>query len=158
MSCKVAVLLPRPNANVGSETISIHMIRLIHTADIHLDSCFAGTGMRAGFGNRRRQNLRDVLTSIVARAGDWPADALLIAGDLFEGDRISHDTTQFLSGLFESIPHVPVFIAPGNHDPFTPDSPYATMTWPENVAIFDSPQWQCHRVKGGHVDCAWLRI
>ena len=30
----------------------------------------------------------------------------------------------------------PVFIAPGNHDPFTPDSPYARMVWPENVHIF----------------------
>ena len=27
----------------------------------------------------------------------------------------------------------PVFIAPGNHDWYGSDSPYATMEWPENV-------------------------
>lgn len=32
----------------------------------------------------------------------------------------------------------PVFIAPGNHDPYTPYSPYAAENWPENVHIFRS--------------------
>ena len=36
------------------------------------------------FGNRRRQSLRDVFSAILRRAKEWPADAVLIAGDLFE--------------------------------------------------------------------------
>ncbi len=124
-------------------------MKLVHTADIHLDSCFAGAGLPAGFGNRRRQSLRDVLHSIVARAGAWPADALLIAGDLFEGDRVSRDTVAFLMAEFESIPDVKVFIAPGNHDPFEAASPYATETWPANVHIFDSPSWTAVALKDG---------
>jgi len=117
-------------------------MRLVHTADIHLDASFAGTGMPAAFGNRRRQSLRDVFRSIVSRAGEWPADALLIAGDLFEQERVTKDTVAFLIGEFWSIAHVPVFIAPGNHDPYTPDSPYACEEWPENVHVFDQPVWQ----------------
>lgn len=126
-------------------------MKFIHTADIHLDTCFAGSGMPAALGNRRRQSLRDVLHAIVRRAGEWPADALLIAGDLFEGDRVSQDTILFLQREFEAIAPVPVFIAPGNHDPYTSHSPYATETWPENVFIFESPEWTCFGAKDGQL-------
>ena len=34
----------------------------------------------------------------------------------------------------------PVLIAPGNHDPFTPRSPYQRLVWPENVHIFRHEQ------------------
>lgn len=123
-------------------------MRLIHTADVHLDASFAGSGLPARFGTRRRQSLRDVFQGIVRRAGSWPADALLIAGDLFEHDRVSLDTVAFLRNEFAGIPKVAVFIAPGNHDPFVPDSPYASETWPENVVIFDRAMWSAHAVDG----------
>lgn len=116
------------------------MIRLIHTADLHLDLCYAGAG-GAAFGVRRRQGLRDAMQRIVRRAMDWPAHALLIAGDLFEHDRVSRDTIAMLCGLFESASNVSIFIAPGNHDPYVPSSPYATEDWPSNVVIFQTPAW-----------------
>ena len=65
------------------------MIRLIHTADIHLDACFANANMPPNFGNRRRQSLRDVFSGILERARASAADAVLIAGDLFEHDRVT---------------------------------------------------------------------
>lgn len=122
-------------------------MRLIHTSDIHLDASFAAAGLPVRFGARRRQSLRDVTQAVVRRAGAWPADALLIAGDLFEHDRVSLDTLAFLRGEFKSIPHVPIFIGPGNHDPYMPDSPYATAPWPENVTIFTSPEWTAHALE-----------
>lgn len=124
-------------------------VKIVHTADVHLDLCFAGAGMPGSFGNRRRQSLRDVFHGIVRRAGEWPADALLIAGDLFESDRVTRDTIAFLKAEFASIPHVAVVIAPGNHDPFTPTSPYATETWPVNVTIFKRPEWDSVTVRDG---------
>jgi DNA repair exonuclease SbcCD nuclease subunit len=118
------------------------MIRLVHTADIHLDACFADAGMPPGFGNRRRQSLRDVFSAILEHAHAAKADALLIAGDLFEQGRVTRDTTAFLRDAFARIAPVPVFIAPGNHDPYLGGSPYATETWPRNVHIFREPRWQ----------------
>lgn len=118
------------------------MIRLVHTADVHLDRCYSGVRFPAAFGNRRRQSLRDVFLRIVARAGEWPADALLVAGDLFEHDRVSRDTIAVLRRAFDTVPHVPIFISPGNHDPFLPGSPYASQRWPENVFIFSRPEWE----------------
>jgi DNA repair exonuclease SbcCD nuclease subunit len=124
-------------------------MRLVHTADVHLDMCFARSAMASRLGNHRRQSLREVFRSIVSRAGDWPADALLVAGDLFEGDRVNRDTVAFLMSELRSIEHVPVFIAPGNHDPYTSGSPYATETWPKNVTIFRAPEWTPVSVKDG---------
>lgn len=117
------------------------LIRLVHTADIHLDTCFAGAGLPPGFGNRRRQNLRDVFHDIVKHAVREEAEALLIAGDLFEQDRVSRDTVAFLQTTFKAFPNLPVFIAPGNHDPYIGSSPYVTEEWPEHVHIFSSPEW-----------------
>lgn len=121
---------------------SIMGIRIIHTSDLHLDKCFSGTGMSSHFGNRRRQSLRDVFQSIIRRCKDWPADVLLIAGDLFEQDRITRDTVAFLVSQFSSIPNTLVFIAPGNHDPCIQESPYLTENWPENVHVYSVPMWE----------------
>ena len=81
------------------------------------------------------------MSAAVTRATDWPADALLIAGDLFDADRVSQDTVDFVRRLFESAGSLPIIIAPGNHDPYTPSSRYATTTWPTNVHIFPKPEW-----------------
>ncbi|PCJ50342.1 MAG: hypothetical protein COA73_18525 [Candidatus Hydrogenedentota bacterium] len=124
-------------------------MKFIHTADVHLDRCFSGSGMPVGFGNRRRQSLRDVFQGIIRRAGEWPADALIIAGDLFDSDRVSRDTVAFLMTEFKSILHVPIFITPGNHDPMVPDSPYALESWPGNVTIFGKPEWESVKLASG---------
>ncbi len=125
-------------------TIDAVVIRIVHTADIHLDACFAGERLPAAFGNRRRQSLRDVTHAILRRASEWPADVVLLAGDVFEHDRVSTDTLAFLKSTFAEIAPILVFIAPGNHDPLVPGSGYLTESWPENVVIFDSPEWQAH--------------
>ena len=126
-------------------------MRIIHTSDVHLDACFSASGMPASFGNRRRQSLRDGFHAIIERAGAWPANAVLIAGDLFEHDRVSRDTVQFLISEFKSIPSIPVFIAPGNHDPYLPSSPYATENWPQNVFIFTKPEWAGFAIGDGEM-------
>ncbi len=117
-------------------------MKLIHTADIHLDTSFVAPEMPPDYGNRRRQSLRDTFLNIIKEAREWPADAVLIAGDLFEQERFTRDTIAFLKQAFESIPSIPVFITPGNHDPYTPTSPYHIETWPDNVKIFSRPSWE----------------
>lgn len=124
-------------------------MKLVHTSDVHLDMCFSAYRMPAEFGNRRRQRLKDVFRTIVSRAGDWPADALLIAGDLFDLDRLSRDTIGLMLQEFRSIPHVPIFISPGTADPYVPHSPYATETWPKNVHVFRRPEWESVTIKDG---------
>lgn len=123
-------------------------MKLIHTADLHLDTCFAGDAMPEGFGKAQRACIREAFSAMLRRAVEWPADAVLIAGDLFELSRVSRDTIAYLQGAFEELERIPVFIAPGNRDPYVPNSPYATASWPENVTVFDTPQWKACSVEG----------
>ncbi len=67
---------------------------------------------------------------------------MLIAGDLFELERVTPDTIQFLKQQFESLNSIRVFISPGNHDPFVQRSPYDEEPWPANVCIFKSEAFQ----------------
>lgn len=112
---------------------------------------YARTGFGPALASQRRQSVRETFRSILARAKAWPADAVLIAGDLFELDRITHDTVAFLRDAFASVAPVPVYIAPGNHDPYVAHSPYALETWPENVYIFAGPRWTSRQVHGTQV-------
>ena len=116
-------------------------MKLIHTSDIHLDSCFAGAGMPPGFGSRRRHQLRETFASVLRHAWTCGAEAVLIAGDLFEQDRVSRDTLAFLRDQFERLAPLPILIAPGNRDPYTEDSPWFIEDWPANVHIFSQPEW-----------------
>ena len=92
-------------------------MRLIHTSDIHLDRSYSSEGFPPRLGNRRRQGLRQVFQKIMERASAWPADAVLIAGDLFDREYVSRDTVSFLHESFSRLAPIPIFIAPGNHDP-----------------------------------------
>lgn len=114
------------------------MIRVLHTADIHLDAHFNNLGRK---GRQRRSDLRQSLAKIIDKSLEEKADILLIAGDLFEDKRVSPDTISFICGELKRAV-IPVFISPGNHDPYLPDSYYATHLWPENVHIFKENKFQ----------------
>lgn len=124
------------------------LIRLIHTADVHLDASFSEQGLPHHEGIRRREALRETFRAIVRRATSWPADALLIAGDLFEHERVERDTSVFLRDLFAKAAPLPVFIAPGNCDPYCAGSPYLIEDWPANVHIFTGPEWDGIKFSG----------
>ena len=109
------------------------MVRIIHAADFHLDSAFSGLPPEKA--RQRRRESREILDRLTALARERQADLVLLAGDLFDGERVYPETLERLREALAALA-CPVFIAPGNHDPFTPRSPYARQTWPENVHIF----------------------
>jgi DNA repair exonuclease SbcCD nuclease subunit len=111
-------------------------VKLVFFADLHLDAPFAWLGGSQLAARRRRQALRETLRNIAQLAIDVHADALLCAGDLFEQARYSPDTVAFLERTFEEIEPLPVFLAPGNHDWYAPESPYRLARWSPNVHIF----------------------
>jgi DNA repair exonuclease SbcCD nuclease subunit len=92
-------------------------------------------------GKERRGEVREALKKVLALAKERRADLVLIAGDLFEHPRVSRDTISFLQDAFGSLGAIPICIAPGNHDPYLPDSPYATAPWPANVHVFSEDRW-----------------
>jgi DNA repair protein SbcD/Mre11 len=117
-------------------------VRFIHTSDIHLDTSFSGSGFPSRLGDRKREAIRGTFRRIIEAAREQETDFVLIAGDLFEADRVTPDTVEFLKQQFESLGAVSVFISPGNHDPYAKGSPYKEESWPNNVHIFDREEFQ----------------
>ena len=117
------------------------MATILHTADVHLDRAYSGAGMTSGIAAARRQELRDGFRRFIDLALEMRADAVTIGGDLYEHERSTLDTGNFLRQQFERIAPTPVLISPGNHDPILPDSLYRRVNWPGNVTIFTEPQF-----------------
>jgi DNA repair exonuclease SbcCD nuclease subunit len=111
-------------------------VKLVAFSDLHLDAQFAWSGSDPQAARVRRQALRETLQRIVRLVGEVNADALLCGGDLYEHERYTPDTAQFLRTTFEQLHPVKVFIAPGNHDWYGPTSLYHQVAWTENVVVF----------------------
>lgn len=108
-------------------------MKLLLFADLHLDTPFRWAP--AQVARRRRQALRETLQRICALARELGADALCGAGDLYEQDRFTPDTAEFLRATFAEV-ELPVFLAPGNHDWCGPASLYHQVRWSANVHVF----------------------
>ncbi|MCY4522086.1 MAG: DNA repair exonuclease [Caldilineaceae bacterium] len=96
-------------------------LRFVHAADLHLDSPFAG--MRADAPDHVAAALREATfrayNNIIELCLDERVDALLVAGDVYDGaDRSLRAQLKFLEGL-ERLDRVGIrsFVCHGNHDP-----------------------------------------
>lgn len=107
------------------------MLKILHTADIHLDGSFAFLGEQ---GATHRRHIQAAFDRIVETAARSDFDLLVIAGDLFDSPRPSQRTVTHVKSALGDL-SIPVCILPGNHDPYTPRSVYARETFPDNVHI-----------------------
>lgn len=108
-------------------------MKLLLFADLHLDAPFAWAAPETA--RARRRNRRETLSRILELAETERVDGILSAGDLFEHDRVSPDTLEFLRTSFERCER-PIYLAPGNHDWLSARSPYALLDWSANVHVF----------------------
>ena len=112
------------------------MIKILHSGDWHLDAPMQGRSPeQAAF-------LRSELAKLPGKIADLcieeNCDLMLLSGDLFDG-AYSRQTYKDLYDALQRV-NIPVFIAPGNHDYISPESPYEKELWPENVHIFKKNQ------------------
>jgi DNA repair protein SbcD/Mre11 len=109
--------------------------KLLHIGDVHLDMIFAGHGAAAG--KMRRAQLQAAFERALQLAKARSANAVCIAGDLFERDHSGLDRAEYLRRVLGGLAPIRVFITPGNHDPYTSKSLYRMMEpLPENVTVF----------------------
>lgn len=111
-------------------------LSILHFSDLHLDTSFAASRLPPEIGRRCREQLRHTLQELLRLARERHADAVTIAGDLFDNDRVQPDTLKFIAEHFAQLAPTPIFIAPGLHDHAGPHSPYRQLLWPANVHIF----------------------
>ena len=122
-------------------------MKLLHSADLHLDTPF--TGWSREQTQYLRQQLLRVPEQLAQLCRREHCDLVLLSGDLFDGPW-SRESLQALQNALEDCA-VPVFISPGNHDPFQLRSAYSSEVWPSNVHIFKQPAMES--VYLGALDC-----
>jgi len=133
-------------------------VRFLQVSDIHL-------GSRIGLGwltpeqcEEMNRCVRDSFRRAMLLAREKQVDAVLIPGDLFDDESVKPEQVSWAVSCFKEIAPIPVFIAPGNHDPYWPGSPYHPMwtarnpqlAWPENVFIFTHPQFETVQLQGSN--------
>ena len=87
-------------------------LRLLHTADVHLESDSYGDSREKA---AQRDRGRRLFSRIVDLTITDRADLLLIAGDLFDHNRVSDEAVAFVRAELARLVQ-PVVILPGNHD------------------------------------------
>lgn len=110
-------------------------MRFLHLADVHLDTPFAGRS--DGVRRRLREASREALRAAVSCALVERVDVVLLAGDLFDGERLSFQTERFLLEELARLADagVPVVYATGNHDPGRDAHRTRPLAWPPNLVM-----------------------
>lgn len=113
--------------------------RFVHTADIHLDSPLKSLAMRdEALAEVVANATRQAFVRVVDLCISEQVNALLIAGDLYDGSQTSMKTARFLASQLRRLDEkqIKVFIIRGNHDAESKIT--RELTLPDCVHVFGS--------------------
>lgn len=112
-------------------------LRILHTADIHLDAPYRFLGEK---GEAQRIQVRKTFENI-CRLASSEYQLLLISGDLFDCNSVSDASAGRVASLFSEL-SASVCICPGTHDCMEDRSVYARpgVRWPANVRVFQKDE------------------
>ena len=115
------------------------MIKILHTADVHLDSPLKSLALKnEDLQSTVKTATRSAFITIVNTALFEEVSALLISGDLFDGAERSAKTAAFRTTQLDRLKAagIPVFYIKGNHDAENPIT--GTLDLPAHVHAFDA--------------------
>lgn len=121
------------------------MIRFVHTADVQLTGTEALDNSTASLAWQKRCRARfEALHCLLRKAQERQAHFVLICGDLFESNLVSPVAMHEALKIFKEVAPLPVYILPGNHDPYTKGSVYQRSSFwankPDNVIVLDKAE------------------
>ena len=119
------------------------MVKLIHTADLHLDSAFRSRFTKEEAENRRQKQLM-AWKELLSFAVEKKVHGVLIAGDLFDSPVVSHGTMDFFLSTIAEHPEISFFYLRGNHD--TENTFRYQENLPKNLFLF-SEKGKKYRLK-----------
>ncbi|MDO5670605.1 MAG: exonuclease SbcCD subunit D [Corynebacterium sp.] len=110
-------------------------VTFIHTSDLQLGMTrwFLEGEAQARFDDARLDTLR----RLGALATSEGAEFIVIAGDVFDSNSLSSQTTGRALEALRTLP-VPVYLLPGNHDPLVADSVFSLIDVPGVHLLKDS--------------------
>jgi exonuclease SbcD len=114
------------------------MLKILHTADIHLGAKFSGLGNK---GASQREQLRATFKNVIATAIDERVNIVLIAGDLFDANQQPQRNIDLVIEQFNLLNqnNIPVCLIPGTHDSLDSSSIYRKVDFEgkcSNLKIF----------------------
>lgn len=115
-------------------------MKIIHCADIHLDSPL-NTNMSERQANERNTEILQTFVRMTRYAQENGVRVVIVAGDLFDGERVKRRTVDEVLEAVKATPKVDYLYLPGNHDNAT--HAFFDHQIPDNLHIFTS-QWETH--------------
>lgn len=112
-------------------------MKLIHIADLHLDSPME-SNLPPEKARERKAEILATFSDLVEMAAKSGVTAILIAGDLFDSRSASRRTVDYVLELIRKHPHLYFFYLAGNHDQ---GGAFSDDPLPENLITF-SDVWQ----------------
>ena len=113
-------------------------MKFIHCADLHLDSPM-GTHMDPRQASQRNTEIIHSFLRLTEYAREQEVQAVLIAGDLFDGERVTKRTVEEILDAMARTPDTDYLYIPGNHDGAA--RAFSDLDLPQNFIRF-SKQWQ----------------
>lgn len=111
-------------------------MKIIHTADLHLES-----KLQSNLSKEKAKQIRDELKQnfaiLVQTAKDDDVDIIILAGDIFDKNTVSPSLKSFFLSIIENAPNITFLYVPGNHD----ENVFYAMEYPKNLIIF-SDKWE----------------
>jgi len=110
------------------------VLRLLHLADVHLGTPFAGRSPE--LRERLRGAIKQAFAGAIQEALARGVDAVTISGDLYEATTLSYADGRWLVSQLKTLTEagIGVFYATGNHDPA--GLRQREIAWPDGVEVF----------------------
>lgn len=112
-------------------------MKILHTSDIHIDSPLTAK-LPTDKVRERRAELRSGFRRLISEAKAHSAEAVVIAGDLFDEKKISPRTLRGALDAISETSEISFYYLPGNHEESALVESGAEL--PENLKIFGS-EW-----------------
>jgi len=110
------------------------VMKLLHTADVHIGAGFKGLGAR---GKEQRKQLKETFKKVIDAAMSEKVDVVLISGDLFDSNNQGQAEIDFVVDQFKKLEgkSIPVCLIGGTHDYIGPNSVLRKCVSPDNVHL-----------------------
>lgn len=116
-------------------------MKIIHTSDLHLDSPLT-TRLASEKVKERKNELLLSFRKNVQSAKDGGAVGFIIAGDLFDSERVGKRTIKNVIDIIASTPEITFFYLSGNHEKLVLSQ---SAVLPKNLKIFEN-DWTYYKL------------
>lgn len=117
-------------------------MRIIHTSDIHLDSPLT-THLSSDRVRERKRELVATFQRTVEHAERLDAIGYIIAGDLFDTEKVTRSSLENIIAIMERVPQINFFYLFGNHEKRMLIE--SGVELPKNLRLFDD-EWTYYRI------------